>query len=256
MGHYYQHDGTPAYEVENKTKGGMRPATIADAKKNGWLTSFSSVKAIIASPQIVNYQLKCLSKTWWDLIETGDPVLGEDFERAHRLAKRLSEQDRIQAASFGTKVHKALEAYVQGEQDIDQEYLPFVKPAVEWLETIAPLDAWVCEQSFGCSELGFGGKVDLFTTATDPATVIDAKTQKFQGKPSCYDEWGMQLAAYRYGLGLPKADCYSLVISRTIPGLVQTKKWTEAELAAQWELFDLIRRFYFLKNNYNPEGLI
>ena len=35
-GHWYQADGTPAYEIK-KPGGGMRPATLRDARKLGLL---------------------------------------------------------------------------------------------------------------------------------------------------------------------------------------------------------------------------
>jgi len=33
-GHYYAKDGTAVFEVPNKSKGGMRPTTLRDAKIN------------------------------------------------------------------------------------------------------------------------------------------------------------------------------------------------------------------------------
>jgi len=33
-GHYYAADGTAVFEVPNKSKGGMRPTTLRDCKKD------------------------------------------------------------------------------------------------------------------------------------------------------------------------------------------------------------------------------
>jgi hypothetical protein len=48
--HWYNQDGQPAYEVENKSKGGMRPTTLRDAKQLNLVPSVTTVMDIMDKP--------------------------------------------------------------------------------------------------------------------------------------------------------------------------------------------------------------
>jgi hypothetical protein len=60
----------------------------------------------------------------------------------------------------------------------------------------------------------------------------------------------MQLAAYRVGLGVHKAVCSNVFVSRNVPGLVAVKHWTETELQKGWNMFNNLLEFWQTKNKY------
>jgi hypothetical protein len=82
--------------------------------------------------------------------------------------------------------------------------------------------------------------------------VVDVKTKEFTdpNKVDAYDDHLMQLAAYRVGLGVPKARCANAFVSRSVPGLVVIKEWEEADLQRGWEMFCSLLKFWQLKNQH------
>ena len=83
--------------------------------------------------------------------------------------------------------------------------------------------------------------------------VADVKTKEFTdpNKIDAYDDHLMQLAAYRVGLGIPKAKCVNVFVSRSVPGLVSIKEWEEEDLQRGWEMFCSLLKFWQLKNQHS-----
>ena len=55
MSHWYDKDGSPRYEIEGKT--GLRPTTLRDARKHGWVPSVSTIwKDVVAAPGLVSWR--------------------------------------------------------------------------------------------------------------------------------------------------------------------------------------------------------
>jgi hypothetical protein len=57
----------------------------------------------------------------------------------------------------------------------------------------------------------------------------------------------MQLSAYRVGLGIPKARCANVFVSRSVPDLVVVKEWSLEDLDRGWEMFVNLLQFWQLK---------
>jgi hypothetical protein len=51
-GHWYDFSGKAVFEVPNKSKGGMRPTTLRDAKALQLLPSVTTVMKIMAAPEL------------------------------------------------------------------------------------------------------------------------------------------------------------------------------------------------------------
>jgi hypothetical protein len=66
-----------------------------------------------------------------------------------------------------------------------------------------------------------------------------------------YDEWAWQLAAYRSGIGRPRAGAWNVVISRDEPGRMEVIKYSEQELSKAEKIFLLLRDVWMAINNYN-----
>jgi len=109
------------------------------------------------------------------------------------------------------------------------------------------------EKSFA-HELGFGGKVDLFSrTAFDGrGLVLDIKSKEFTdpAKVDAYDEHMMQLSAYRMGLGIPNAVTANVFVSVLQPGLVVIKEWSSEEADRGWTMFQSLLNFWQAKNQH------
>jgi hypothetical protein len=78
------------------------------------------------------------------------------------------------------------------------------------------------------------------------------KTKDFTdpAKVDAYDEHLMQLAAYRVGLGMPDARCANIFVSRSVPGLVTMRHWTQEELQKGFLMFTKLLEFWQLRSDY------
>lgn len=154
------------------------------------------------------------------------------------------------AAERGTAVHTAIENMYSGV--MHAEFADHQAGVYREIEKEFGITEFQPEKAFA-HELGFGGKVDLFTPAyQDRGLVIDIKTKEFSdpSKVAGYDEHMMQLAAYRVGLGIPNADCANVFVSVTVPGLVVINKWSQEDLARGWVMFESLLKFWQAKNQH------
>src|SRR5688572_8327342 len=55
-GHWYDRTGKPCYEVRG-ANGNLRPATLRDARKHGWVPGVSSICQMEHKPQLVRWQV-------------------------------------------------------------------------------------------------------------------------------------------------------------------------------------------------------
>jgi hypothetical protein len=222
--HFYLPSGAPLYEVPNKSKGGMRPATLADARKVGALPSVTNVLSVCAKPGLEAWKQE-------QAIIAALTLPRLDGEALDAFAVRVVEDmgdQAAKAAEFGTQIHAACEEYARSKSlpSQDSPLLPFLKSWVEWFDKEV-LTVIQCEEVVVGK--GYAGRVDLSaSTKSHGYTFIDLKTQKIKGKPVFYPEWGMQLAAYcKPSAGLAKG--LSVVIDSAEPGPVYTQTWDMEE---------------------------
>lgn len=260
-GHWYDKDGRPAYTqivATGKNKGGERPTTVRDARKLSLLPSVTTISSILDKPALTHWKvMRALALLKWDIYtwmkEKGMPA---NISAAFKIMFKVKQPDMENKAQRGSEIHGALEAWLH-----DEVY------ASEFDPYIAILDDVLCdlgidykqvdaERSFG-SELGYGGAVDLSYNVGD-GVIIDFKTKDMDHekceKLKAYDEHIMQLAAYRMGLGLPKAKLYNLFLSRDNPSVYKLVEWTEEE--AQWgeQAFMAVFSAWKLIKRYIPSG--
>lgn len=249
--HWYRADnGAPQYTVKAKD-GSDRPTTLRDARKFNLVPSVTTVMKVAAKPALdvwKNEQLLLAALTL--------PRRPEETEKEF-IARVIvdSKETGKRAAEAGTRIHESIERWYNGDKNVEH-----VDTAKAFEESVFnhfkthPFQPWLTERSFS-SNLGFGGKVDLYCAADEHAPlgiVLDAKSKNFgpDDKVDAYDEHVMQLAAYRNGLGLPHARCANAFASRTHPGLIKIVEWSEEDLVKGWEMFQCLLRFWKLKNNF------
>lgn len=254
MGHWYDIDGNPRYEVKG-ANGKIRPTTLRDARKNNWVPSVTTIMNIEDKPGLYTWKTKQLLKAAME-----NPFDSEMYEPEFWERKIIAESEKIgkDAATKGTEVHDALELYYKGETNhqkvIDNSYI--VQEVAALLEERFPGVKWVSEASFSHSH-GFGGKVDLHSP--DDLIVLDFKTKSTDDlkKMKAFDQHHMQTAAYAVGLGLTSTmgnndvKRYNLFISTEEEGLMSLTESTNFD--REWTMFLRLLEFWQLKNNYVPE---
>ncbi len=243
MGHFYDKDGNPAYEVPNKSKGGMRPTTVADAKKLNLVPSVTTVMSGAAKPGLDQYlQTQILDAC----IETPFISTFDDEHRDNwkRYVIRKSKEHSSNAATKGTAIHDALEQYFLGN-GLELGMHEICTPVVEFIETTFGNINWKPEVSFS-HKLGFGGKIDM--SHEGERIILDFKTKDTDDvkKMVAYDDHGIQTAAYAVGLDISNARRYNLFISTKVPGLLILTESTDFD--RDWGMFKSLLDLWKFKN--------
>ena len=246
-GHWYHREtGKPMYQTVGKN-GKVRNTSLRDARANNDLVP--SVTTII----------KCASSPGLEAWKLGQMLMASltlpriDGESLDDFAVRIqhdSKQTGVKAAERGTAIHAGIQAFYEG--DLIDGYLAHAKATEKALDDFFGANLWLPEVSF--SKGGFGGKCDLMVKSNYlfNGIVVDVKTKEFTDpdKIVAYDEHLMQLAAYRWGLGIPSARCANAFVSVQEPVQVKVVEWSESDLARGWAMFQNLLAFWQLKNNY------
>lgn len=245
--HWYARDGSPQYTVKAKD-GTDRPATLRDARKLGLVPSVTSIIGCCAKPGLERWKLDQMMHAALTLPRIdGEPEsdwINRVWADSKETAKKASER--------GTAIHAAIQGYLQNER-YDKALEKHVIGACEELDSAIGLE-WDCcgvEKSFAHC-MGFGGKTDLFCTS--PELIVDFKTKEFgeDADLKTWDEHAMQLAAYRYGFGLPRARGAICYVSVTVPGLARVIEIEQKDLAKGWRMFCGLLDYWKAKCGYEP----
>ncbi len=251
MGHFYQKNGKPLYEINKVGSKEKRDTNLADARKLSLVPSVTTITSIVAKPVLDKWKIDQLFLT---VVEQYPKGRDEDVEKYKNRILPLYREKTEKAAKRGTEIHDKLESYfLTGKIDAKDEEI--IVPALNLLAYEFNGQKWIPEESFA-HNAGFGGKVDLYAKGSKTYSngiILDFKTKaKDQlDKKSLYDDYCIQLAAYRLGLKIPKAKCYNLVISTTKPGTLYLHRWSEEELIAGLEKFQTMLKLWQLLNNYD-----
>ena len=268
MGHFYYTDpesglAQPLYEVPYADpKKGMRPATLADARKLSGYPSPNTIMGVLSKPGI----------QWWSDDLLMDATINHITENADWMTgsldkaaiRELHKQAKEVAANQGTAIHDEIEHAVLKLLGRIDHYTP--NPDVDPRITGAALD-WLKEQNwaieeveaiFTNSEVGIGGKIDLTATrGYNPATfiIVDWKSintagKRFNGYPK--DKTPL-LAAYARGyFGDIDVECWNVFLSRDEPGLIFPEKYPQVSIEWGWKKFQLCYELWVMENDYDP----
>jgi hypothetical protein len=244
--HWYHRDGSPAYEVPNKSKGGMRPTSLADARKLDLVPSVSKIIDCAACYGLERWKAEQLLHAGLTLPHRE----GESEEQwIDRVWKDSAEQGK-KAAERGTDIHALVEMFYRGyfeglkAQDLDPWVDAVDQAVLGWFGG----QKWSSEKSFA-HPLGYGGKVDLHS----PEVVIDFKTKDSLQGVKLYDEHLMQLAAYGVGLlknpVLPGMRSAIVFIHRTEPKATIIEA-SQEELDRGWRMFRALLDYWYAANDF------
>ena len=240
--HWYDKDGQPAYTVQSKD-GSQRPTTLRDARKLGLVPSVTTILKVAAKPGL---------QAWMDrqllLAALTLPRNPEEPEDAYisRIIQDSREQGK-KAAQHGTDIHAAIQNFY--ENTITANFVDHVVGFDKKMSDYFGDHNWISEKSF-CHDLGYGGKVDLYTDSAN-GIVVDIKTKDFDtDKVDPFDEHLMQISAYRVGLGMPQARGANVFVSRSVPGLTVIHEWSQKDLERGFEMFTSLLNFWQAKTGH------
>lgn len=244
--HWYDRDGQPRYEIE-MGKGGLRPTSLRDARKFGWVPSVTTVLSVLAKPGLETWKVR-----QGILAALTLPRIDGEAEQAWlERIERDSRQQVKQAAEEGTRIHDAIERSFKGLW-VDERYRRHVAATHAEIARLFPgVDDWEPEASFA-HESGYGGKVDLHSPSTGITVDYKGKDGDFSdGKKLAYEQH-YQLAAYNRGLHLPPNVCANIFVSRTHPGKVASHVWTDAQINEGWQVFVCALATWKALKKYDP----
>lgn len=260
--HWYLVDGRPYHEIPRADGKGMRSVTLRDARKVGALPSTTNYLGIIHKPQLSSWLIETA-------ITAALTLPRREREAPDAFARRVVEDMRSpteSATGIGSAIHDAAETYGR-DRTLPED------PKIA--DLFAPLRAWMDEQIIEVAgqeftvvntEWGYAGRVDLLARlrCTDGTwCVADFKTQKVRKtaegefRPTWYETWPMQLAAYREGIrcsiDLPNADdMVSVVAGSTEPVPVIHRVWPREDFERHWRGFTAARDLWTYMKGYEP----
>lgn len=281
-GHWYLQDGTPYYEVPNKSSRRkcescgdspksdcaacsgtgytftMRGTTLRDARLADACPSVTGIIRAMAASGLVAWEKQQLKEA----IYTAPRGELDGLEYADWSAKveEWATQHKREAAQVGTDIHATIEKGFRGQSLSDDPYRAWYTAA--WQELASAIGSFVAhpERSFACAH-GYGCKVDLI--ADCPArlpVVVDYKTKDFKtGKdgvlltPEVTDDHAMQVAANGVcaGYRLGEFDGGILFVDRKNP-VARYVGIDQDTLARGWRMFLCCLRLTRERSGYRP----
>jgi hypothetical protein len=219
-GHYYHKDGRPAYTIIGRN-GKERNTTAPDARKLGLVPSVTEVSKIISKPGLETWKLRQVAYSALTLPKKEGIT---DDEQINLILADAKEQAK-KAAKWGTTVHGAIERFLRSEY-VEPEVMVYVDAALKGLEFYLGVPDFLedCETEKTFATDLYGGKVDLFSRKLNFVADFKGKDFKDRSKKLAFDENKEQLAAYAYGLDMPRARLINVFLSRLVPGLIQIEE--------------------------------
>lgn len=240
-GHWYNRAGDPCHFVEKKDGSGFRPTTLADARKNGWLPSVTTITKVLAAPALVEWKVR-------NAIEAALTTPRIEGETLDQFADRVMEIDAESigkaARDLGTEVHQAIEDCMDSKT-YNKELESFVAPAVAAAFRYGI--PYMSEQILVGEK--YAGKVDVvMQDELGNLTVVDFKTTKAKTLPKkSYVEHRLQLAAYAKVIGSRVNKTVNIYISTINPGEVSI---TENEWVDDFVAFSRVVDVWYWQNSY------
>src|SRR5512143_519731 len=157
--HYYYPDGQPCYEVPYiDPRKGMRPTTLADARKLGLLPSPTTILRVLYKPALVDWLIEqaCLA-----VLTTPKPESEELDAFVQRVlhVEKVQDQESQIAKDRGTEMHSWLEFMFTNQVlgPILIDLVPWITPAYQ---EIAKRGKTLETETVVVGQ-GYAGKVDL-----------------------------------------------------------------------------------------------
>jgi hypothetical protein len=241
--HWYDAAGKPAYTIIG-ANGKERAVNLRDARKLNLVPSVTTILGVAAKPALENWKIDQALMAALTLPRNENESLDDFMKRA----KQDSKQQAIDAAARGTDIHADVESGFSNGIET-----PVYLRVRSVLEGLFPDNKWIAEDSFSHPD-GFGGKIDLYSPS---GVVVDFKSKDgIEGsdpKKLVYDEHGMQLSAYGYGLKFPNTpERVSIFIDRANPEIVIAHQWEKESHHKHLGMFLSLLNYWKMSKGYEP----
>jgi len=244
--HWYTRDGRPCHEVPNASKGGMRPATLRDARKLGLLPSVTSVQQVLSKPGLVRWQQEQAILAALTLPRQGNESL-DDY--ALRVIEDMRAHPR-QAADLGTQINRICDNWYHRNAEAPPELNPYLDGYKSALQTNSASVLWADRVLVGCD---YAGTVDQFWHVSQIGRVlVDIKTTTIGAGFKPYPEWCEQTSAYADLLD-EDVRTANLIFDKAHPEREPIfHLWKREEQSAGLEIFRASLTIWKLRNHYYP----
>jgi len=232
--HWYDLQGNPRHEVMAKN-GSPRPSTLADARKNQWVPSVTTILQVINKPGLNIWKLEQMMLAALTLYRRTEE---SESEFVHRIVADSQDEAKT-AATRGKALHKAIRQAIGGA-DYDPVFDPHIVKVKEVLLQHGIVLKGFSEHAFCCKQYGYGGTVDYYARERGADPILDFKTKKKlePGKKLAYDEHVMQLAAYCVGVFNRLDHIRALNVFIGVDDLeIRVCEWPEPELCFAFDMF-------------------
>jgi len=266
--HIEQVARTAAKKNKDGTEETMRPPTLGDAKKWGFLPSVTSIIHGTLAPNrrlmeyIIGAAIEACIKTPFPAIPEGK--FAETLEQYKRDVIIASEDYKNQTAKRGKELHKIVNRYILQHEDQPDD--PVGKTIINHLKEFVSSKGIIeltGEIQMGSVELGYTGTPDIVGNMPDGALVIlDLKTTdaydkagkpKFKGFSDLYDAWALQAGAYSILHGdKPNTKFWQMIADRN-SGAVIFVEYEGDQLQTFSRAFMGLFTAWKAINNYSPE---
>ncbi len=249
--HFYSADGEPVWELPNKSKGGMRPVTLADAKKLDLLPSITTVIQG-GRPTPFGLQRYKMEQFGQHLLTT--PRLVDESDEAFLGRVNDDYQDAMEEApDLGTAIHGAIADFLRSGKQCKSGLEVIFAKIRAWIERY--VDSFkLIERPLADPEAGYAGTPDaLLCMRCGAYWLADWKTQAIQKKPRVYDEWVIQLAAQRQLLRRHDIEVNAVanvIIPTTDYQIVEEYCWSPDEITWGEQAFRLALDSYRHNNRF------
>jgi len=259
-GHWYAQDGTPVHWQPDG-----KDTTLRHARKQGLVPGFSGVTSVLAKPGLDVWKENQILEAAFNMpVPIPEREDGDQYPAWKSEVKKLAAERGNKARNRGLEIHNAIEEYIKLGPHPDfpiewEKYITVVEAEIKDAFTLSLRDL-EAETTFACG-LGYGGMIDGLarpTTVTGGFSgrtngiLLDWKTKdtEFGDKTRlAYDDHGMQLAAYRYGIGIESAICANVFISPSAN--VRIHVWDESELVRLFDKFKACLTLWQIDRKYN-----
>ena len=220
--------------------------------------SVTTITGMLDKPALLGWAANCaVDHITENLVVVRDPTRNvHEVEAVLETARKAYVQKKDKAATAGTMVHDAIEAYVNGDSydfllehpdsDIAEKtargFEAFLswerKNHVKWLES---------EVQVFCELEGYAGRFDAIAMVNDHRYLIDFKTSK-----GIWPEMPVQVCAYRqaYNEMYPKNKVENLALLHLDKETAEpTFKPIEKEIERMTMFFNSLVRAYYLQSN-------
>lgn len=190
--HWYTKTGEACYEVPRADGSGMRPTTLADARKLGLLPSVTTILGVLRKPQLESWLVEQSVLAALTTPRNEGEALDAFVQRVLHTEK-VQDQESDIAKKRGTEIHDALEQWAKG-YPIQQEMKPWIEPVADFLNKFGPV---IEAERIVVHEAGYAGRTDLIQERYSNGSehVWDFKTTKKLPKAP-WSEHLLQLSAY------------------------------------------------------------